>query len=77
MGPVGEPETQPASPSVIRRAEAAQPPPERCSYTDCVCCGHSLPDGEPPRGEASAEASAEAPLAAWPSGSISEAPFGG
>ena len=36
-----------------------------------------LPDGKPPRGEASAEASAEAPLAAWPSGSISEAPFGG
>jgi len=30
-----------------------------------------LPDGKPPRGEASAEASAEAPLAAWPSGSIS------
>jgi len=27
-----------------------------------------LPDGKPPRGE---------PLAAWPSGSISEAPFGG
>jgi len=46
-----------------------------------------LPDDKPPRlgasavgawrGEASAEASAEAPLAAWPSGSISEAPFGG
>jgi hypothetical protein len=26
VGPVGEPETQPASPSVIRRAEAAQRP---------------------------------------------------
>ena len=37
VGPVGEPETQPASPSVIRRAEVAQrqrplPPPERCNW---------------------------------------------
>jgi len=37
------------------------------SYTNCVGYGH-FADGKPPRGE---------PLAAWPSGSISEAPFGG